>query len=146
MDQNNIVRRLLAWFAANARPLPWRLTRDPYAIWVSEVMTSDIYTQYGSVVRLQGKSLAFFGYHSSSLETMAVVLLWCGVTTPNAGKKRPNARPDPVWPSTSSIGLGGLATQSARPPFFGTNRLAFWITYRRQRARTQSRRTPVLRC
>jgi A/G-specific adenine glycosylase len=38
MDQNNIVRRLLAWFAANARPLPWRRTRDPYAIWVSEVM------------------------------------------------------------------------------------------------------------
>lgn len=29
---------LLAWFASNARELPWRRTRDPYAIWVSEVM------------------------------------------------------------------------------------------------------------
>jgi A/G-specific adenine glycosylase len=29
---------LLAWFAANARDLPWRRTRDPYAILVSEVM------------------------------------------------------------------------------------------------------------
>jgi A/G-specific adenine glycosylase len=29
---------LLAWFEANARDLPWRKTRDPYAILVSEVM------------------------------------------------------------------------------------------------------------
>ena len=30
--------RLLAWFEANGRDLPWRHTRDPYAILVSEVM------------------------------------------------------------------------------------------------------------
>jgi A/G-specific adenine glycosylase len=29
---------LLAWYGANARDLPWRRTRDPYAILVSEVM------------------------------------------------------------------------------------------------------------
>src|SRR5687767_14760788 len=29
---------LLAWFEANGRDLPWRHTRDPYAILVSEVM------------------------------------------------------------------------------------------------------------
>jgi A/G-specific adenine glycosylase len=29
---------LLAWFAQNGRALPWRETRDPYAILVSEVM------------------------------------------------------------------------------------------------------------
>jgi A/G-specific adenine glycosylase len=29
---------LLAWYDQNARVLPWRGTRDPYAIWVSEVM------------------------------------------------------------------------------------------------------------
>jgi A/G-specific adenine glycosylase len=29
---------LLAWFRENARDLPWRRTRDPYAILVSEVM------------------------------------------------------------------------------------------------------------
>jgi A/G-specific adenine glycosylase len=29
---------LLAWFAVNERDLPWRHTRDPYAILVSEVM------------------------------------------------------------------------------------------------------------
>jgi A/G-specific adenine glycosylase len=30
--------RLLAWFEANGRDLPWRRTHDPYAIVVSEVM------------------------------------------------------------------------------------------------------------
>jgi A/G-specific adenine glycosylase len=31
-------RRLIAWYARMSRPLPWRATSDPYAIWVSEVM------------------------------------------------------------------------------------------------------------
>ena len=31
-------RALLDWFATNGRDLPWRRTRDPYAILVSEVM------------------------------------------------------------------------------------------------------------
>ncbi len=31
-------RRLLRWFDECARDLPWRQTRDPYAIWVSEAM------------------------------------------------------------------------------------------------------------
>ncbi len=29
---------LLAWFDTHKRDLPWRRTRDPYAIWVSEIM------------------------------------------------------------------------------------------------------------
>lgn len=33
-----IQQALLNWFAANARDLPWRRTRDPYAIWLSEIM------------------------------------------------------------------------------------------------------------
>lgn len=31
-------RRLLKWFAAHARDLPWRKSRDPYRVWVSEIM------------------------------------------------------------------------------------------------------------
>ncbi|SRR5579871_214482 len=30
--------RVLAWFDANARDLPWRETHDPYCIWISEIM------------------------------------------------------------------------------------------------------------
>jgi A/G-specific adenine glycosylase len=35
---HKLVPLLLSWFAADARDLPWRRTRDPYAIWVSEIM------------------------------------------------------------------------------------------------------------
>ncbi|MBI4003979.1 MAG: A/G-specific adenine glycosylase [Candidatus Omnitrophica bacterium] len=31
-------RRLLAWYRVHQRPLPWRRTRDPYKILVSEIM------------------------------------------------------------------------------------------------------------
>jgi A/G-specific adenine glycosylase len=35
---NEIARRLIAWYRRAHRDLPWRRARDPYAIWVSEVM------------------------------------------------------------------------------------------------------------
>ena len=31
-------RALLGWYDRNKRDLPWRRTRDPYAIWLSEIM------------------------------------------------------------------------------------------------------------
>jgi A/G-specific adenine glycosylase len=41
MEAEKIVRvreRLLEWYERNRRDLPWRRNRDPYAIWVSEIM------------------------------------------------------------------------------------------------------------
>ena len=43
-----LVAALLRWFAAHARDLPWRRTRDPYAIWVSEIMLQQ--TQVKTVI------------------------------------------------------------------------------------------------
>jgi A/G-specific adenine glycosylase len=42
-DQNaekivRVRRRLLEWYERSRRDLPWRRSRDPYAIWVSEIM------------------------------------------------------------------------------------------------------------
>lgn len=34
----NIVQPLLAWYAQNARDLPWRRDREPYHVWLSEIM------------------------------------------------------------------------------------------------------------
>ncbi|WP_225073409.1 A/G-specific adenine glycosylase [Desulfuromonas sp. CSMB_57] len=31
-------QRLLAWYGRSGRDLPWRNTRDPYRVWVSEIM------------------------------------------------------------------------------------------------------------
>jgi A/G-specific adenine glycosylase len=33
-----LTRQLLAWYDQNARRLPWRGERDPYRIWISEIM------------------------------------------------------------------------------------------------------------
>ena len=33
-----IVAPLLAWYEAEHRQLPWRRTKDPYKVWVSEIM------------------------------------------------------------------------------------------------------------
>ncbi len=38
-------RRIRAWFARNGRDLPWRRTRDPYAVWVSEIMLQQTTTE-----------------------------------------------------------------------------------------------------
>jgi A/G-specific adenine glycosylase len=34
----HIRRALVSWFQRDHRDLPWRRTRDPYAVWVSEIM------------------------------------------------------------------------------------------------------------
>jgi A/G-specific adenine glycosylase len=37
--QTGLLRaKLLTWYATHARDLPWRKTRDPYRVWVSEIM------------------------------------------------------------------------------------------------------------
>ncbi len=41
-------QRLLFWYASQGRDLPWRCTRDPYAIWISEIMLQQ--TQVKTVI------------------------------------------------------------------------------------------------
>jgi A/G-specific adenine glycosylase len=48
LRRTGIAKNLLRWFQANARDLPWRRTRDPYAIWISEVMLQQ--TQVKTVI------------------------------------------------------------------------------------------------
>jgi A/G-specific adenine glycosylase len=51
-------RELLAWYQANGRDLPWRSTRDPYRILVSEVMLQQ--TQVERVLPFYQRFLAAF--------------------------------------------------------------------------------------
>jgi A/G-specific adenine glycosylase len=44
----SLVHHLIQWFEANARDLPWRRTRDPYPIWISEIMLQQ--TQVATVI------------------------------------------------------------------------------------------------
>ena len=39
--------RMIAWFAKQARPLPWRSTYTPYQVWISEVMLQQTQMERG---------------------------------------------------------------------------------------------------
>jgi A/G-specific adenine glycosylase len=43
-----LARKWIRWFDQHARDLPWRRTRDPYAVWISEIMLQQ--TQVKTVV------------------------------------------------------------------------------------------------
>ena len=58
-------KKLLAWYARAARDLPWRKTRDPYRVLVSEVMLQQ--TQVARVTEYYPRFLARF----PDLETLA---------------------------------------------------------------------------
>jgi A/G-specific adenine glycosylase len=57
-------RRLLAWYRRHARDLPWRHTRDPYHVWVSEIMLQQ--TQVATVE-------AYFRRFVAALPTIATL-------------------------------------------------------------------------
>lgn len=38
MIENEIIEPLLQWYKNNKRILPWRLDKDPYHVWISEIM------------------------------------------------------------------------------------------------------------
>ncbi len=72
-------RRLLAWGAEHRRDLPWRRTRDPWRILVSEVMLQQ--TQVGRVVPHYERFVEAFptAAHCGRAGPAAVVRLWSGL-------------------------------------------------------------------
>lgn len=53
-----ITQALIRWYVANRRDLPWRRRRDPYAIWVAEVMLQQ--TRVETVIPYYERFLARF--------------------------------------------------------------------------------------
>ena len=53
-----IGQQLLAWYEGSSRDLPWRRTKDPYAIWVAEIMLQQ--TRVETVVAYYERFLARF--------------------------------------------------------------------------------------
>lgn len=77
--RRRIQDRLLAWFRRTARDLPWRRTRDPYRIWISEIMLQQ--TQVKTVIPYYEKFVKRFptlkALANAPLE--AVLELWSGL-------------------------------------------------------------------
>lgn len=72
-------RRLTAWYRRRARELPWRATRDPYAIWVSEIMLQQ--TQVASVIPYYERFLTAFPTVEAlaAAEEESVLRVWEGL-------------------------------------------------------------------
>ncbi len=72
-------RKLLAWYAKNARDLPWRRTHDPYCIWVSEIMLQQ--TQVATVIPYYQRFLKSFPNVVSlaNARERSVLRLWEGL-------------------------------------------------------------------
>ena len=75
----SFTRRLLAWYARSARDLPWRRTRDPYRVLVSEVMLQQ--TQVSRVSEFYPRFLERFPtvQHLARAEPRAVREAWDGL-------------------------------------------------------------------
>ena len=70
---------LIAWYEQNGRDLPWRRTRDPYPVWVSEVMLQQ--TRVEAVKGYYARFLAAFPTVSALAEAPEerVLKLWEGL-------------------------------------------------------------------
>ena len=47
METTHFATALLRWYEKNGRELPWRNTRDPYAIWLSEIILQQTRVEQG---------------------------------------------------------------------------------------------------
>jgi A/G-specific adenine glycosylase len=72
-------RPLLAWYDQNRRDLPWRKTRDPYHIWISEIMLQQ--TRVAAVLPRYEKFLRRFPTvrKLASARVTSVLAEWSGL-------------------------------------------------------------------
>ena len=86
MQTAEIQKRLLRWFTRHARKLPWRSAaarRDPYRVWVSEIMLQQ--TQVATVIPYYRRWLRLF----PNVRSLAAA-------KPAAAPAKPAAKPAPA--------------------------------------------------
>src|SRR5437588_1377502 len=76
---NRIARALAAWYRRGHRDLPWRRTKDPYRIWVSEIMLQQ--TRAQAVIPYYERFLARFPTVEALAEAAEqdVLAAWSGL-------------------------------------------------------------------
>ena len=82
-EKINLLRQtgapLLAWYAANRRDLPWRRTKDPYKIWVSEIMLQQ--TRVAAVIPYYERWMAALPdvFALAAIDEGSLMKLWEGL-------------------------------------------------------------------
>jgi A/G-specific adenine glycosylase len=76
---NRLRKKLLAWFAEFRRDLPWRRTKDPYRIWLSEIMLQQ--TRVAAVIPYYQRFLEHFPDVRALADApeQEVLQLWAGL-------------------------------------------------------------------
>lgn len=79
MKPEMLRKKLLGWYAIHRRPLPWRTTSDPFAIWVSEVMLQQ--TQVATVIPYYHRFIDRFPTPArlAAADIQEVLKLWEGL-------------------------------------------------------------------
>ena len=79
LDIRAIRSKLIRWYESAHRNLPWRRTRDPYAIWISEIMLQQ--TRVAAVIPYYARFLARFPDVASlaAAGEEEVLALWSGL-------------------------------------------------------------------
>jgi A/G-specific adenine glycosylase len=69
----------MAWYDAHRRELPWRKDRDPYRVWLSEIMLQQ--TRVAAVLEKYVQFLELFPTieHLAAAPQSAVLAAWCGL-------------------------------------------------------------------
>ena len=69
MNFNLMTKRVVSWYDATKRPMPWRDEGDPYKIWLSEIMLQQ--TQVKTVIPYYNKWIKKF----PTIESIAILSL-----------------------------------------------------------------------
>lgn len=130
--------KILQWYAMNKRDLPWRRTRDPYAILVSEVMLQQ--TQVGRVIPKYAAWMKEWPTIAglANAKTADVLRMWSGLgynrralylqrcaqeliekqvlRSKNQGDKNDSHNSEVIWPQaeTELMQLPGIGKYTAR--------------------------------
>src|SRR5579871_3450821 len=78
-SQRAFRRRLLRWYDAGRRDLPWRRDRDPYRVWISEIMLQQ--TRVAAVLAYYAEFLRRFPTVQAlaRAKESAVLAAWSGL-------------------------------------------------------------------
>lgn len=78
-SEQQIAAAITAWFKKHQRDLPWRKTRDPYAIWISEVMLQQTQVKTALPYYLRFLSELPTVSHLAKASEESVLKLWAGL-------------------------------------------------------------------
>lgn len=125
MDTKTQARRLLDWYDAEKRDLPWRRDTDPYHVWLSEIMLQQ--TTVPAVVPYYLKFLAAFPRLAdlAAAPVDDIMRLWAGLgyysraRNLHACANQVMARHDGVFPQDEKAllalsGIGGYTASAIR--------------------------------